>query len=621
MITPRQLFIALLACLCLLPGLGPPLLAADDPVMRNTMGESPSPYLRLHEDDPVRWQAWEDATLQLARESDRLLLVSVGYFSCHWCHVMQRESFRDEDIAARINAGFVPVKVDRELNAALDERLMNFLHATRGFGGWPLNVILTPEGHPLVGTVYLPPEEFDGWLARVHEHWQQDREDLRVVTREAARELAALERAGQTPVQGANAEELLDRMLNAHRGLADKMSGGFGNQSKFPHAAQLRVLLEATRLRDEPWLEEFLAVTLDAMATQGLRDLLGGGFYRYTEDPEWQVPHFEKMLYDNALLAELYLRAAEVLDREDYRAVGLDTVRFMLGRMATGRGDFVSSLSAVDDQDVEGGYYLWSREEVRALVGDEAWPAVERAWGFDTTPILEHGHLPIQARSPARVTDALDMEAGRVSAHLAQARERLLQARASRVLPVDDKVVVGWNGLTLSALAAAAPHDERAARAGAALHARILEAMWRDGGLPRALDAEGVPVGEGELEDYAFIARGLADWAAYTQKSDVWQQAAQVAHAAWDLFHNEDGWRPTRAPVLPGSPRLVHLEDTPLPSTSATMQSVSARILAHTEHDGLRQRAARAERRITRNLVDLPFVHASQILQVHALYQ
>jgi uncharacterized protein len=605
-------------CLLLITAAPGPAVADQTLGMENRMGESPSPYLRLHRDDPVLWQAWEDATLELARESDRLLFVSVGYFSCHWCHVMQRESFKDEAIAARINAGFVPVKVDRELDAALDARLMNFVQVTRGYGGWPLNVILTPEGHPLVGIVYMPPEDFDGFMERVHAHWSSDADNLREITRQAALELARLEQSRQVPIEGANLDEVLDRLINTSRGLADKMSGGFGNQSKFPQAAQLLALLQARTARDEPWLDEFLTATLDAMASQGLRDHLGGGFYRYTEDPGWQVPHFEKMLYDNALLTQVYLRGAEAFGRDDYRQVALDTVRFMLDRMATGRGDFVASLSAVDDQDVEGGYYLWSPEEVRIHVGEDAWTVVEPAWGFDTTPILEHGHLPVQARTVAQLAQLLDMDDARVAALLEHARERLLAARASRVLPVDDKVVVAWNGLTLSALAEAAPHDERIARAGAALHARIMQGMWRDGDLPRALDAAGGPVGEGELEDYAFVARGLADWAAFSGEASVWDQAARVAERGWALFHSESGWRPSRQPVLPGSPRLIHLEDTPLPSTSASLQAVTARILVRTDHEGLRQRAEAAEQRLTRNLVETPFVHATQILYLHA---
>jgi len=592
---------------------------ADTLGMENRMADSPSPYLRLHQDDPVRWQAWEDDTLALARDSDRLLFVSVGYFSCHWCHVMQRESFKNEEIAAQMNAGFVPVKVDRELDAALDGRLMNFIQVTRGFGGWPLNVVLTPEGYPLVGIVYMPPDEFSGFLERVHGHWRAEADNLREVTRQAAMELAALEQSRQAPIEGANVDEVLDRLLNGARDLADMMSGGFGNQSKFPQAAQLMALLEARGLRDEPWLDEFLIVTLDAMASQGLRDHLGGGFYRYTEDPGWQVPHFEKMLYDNALLAQVYLRAADAYNRADYREVALDTLRFTLKGMATGRGDFVASLSAVDDQDVEGGYYLWSREEVRGLIGDEAWAVVEPAWGFDTTPILEHGHLPIQARTAAQVAQRLEMDEARVSELLDQATQALLAARASRVLPVDDKVVVAWNGLLLSALAEAAPHDRQLAGAAAALQRRILAVMWRDNDLPRALDAAGSPVGEGELEDYAFVARGLADWAEFSGRREAWTQAARVADRAWQLFHNENGWRPSRQPVLPGSPRLTHLEDTPLPSTSASLQHTTARILAQTDHEGLKARSEQAQRRLTRNLVETPFVHATQVLYLHGL--
>ena len=273
------------------------------------LADDPSPYLRLHAQDPVHWRRWEASAIEDARSTGKLLFVSIGYFSCHWCHVMQRESFSSERIAKVLNAGFIPVKIDRELEPALDDYLNTFVQATRGYSGWPLNVFLTPDGHPLVGTVYMPPEQFHLLLARITSAWKESRAELEKGAAEAAAYLQSSNReVVAITLDRPHVDRVLAEFVRQARSAADERAGGFGTESKFPSVPQLRALLVAQAATQDPELAAFLELTLGRMAERGLRDHLGGGFFRYATDPEWLKPHFEKMLYDNALLADLYLR-------------------------------------------------------------------------------------------------------------------------------------------------------------------------------------------------------------------------------------------------------------------------------------------------------------------------
>ena len=296
--------------------------------LENQLKHHPVPYLAMHAEDPVHWQQWNAQTLERARRENKPLFVSVGFFSCYWCHVMQRESFRDIEVARILNASFIPVIVDRELDPALDAQLLQFVERFRGSAGWPLNVFITPQGHPILGGVYFPRLEFLAVLTRLAERWKSESGQLSLLAEQAARELPpsptapALTRAAATAA-----------LINQALELADHLSGGFGEQSKFPMSAQLLALLATYEAQHDTRLGEHLQLTLERMAALGLRDHLSGGFFRYTTDPAWHTPHFEKMLYDNALLATVYLRAARIFKRPDFERVARETLDFMLTRM------------------------------------------------------------------------------------------------------------------------------------------------------------------------------------------------------------------------------------------------------------------------------------------------
>ncbi|MDD4882773.1 MAG: DUF255 domain-containing protein, partial [Gallionellaceae bacterium] len=338
--------------------------------LSNQLRGHASPYLALHGGDPVAWQEWNAETLARAQREHKLLFVSVGYFSCHWCHVMQRESYRDPAIATLLNRYFIPVKVDRELNGALDAALIGFAHRMIGVAGWPLNVLVTPEGYPGYVVLYQPPAEFRAMLKRLAAVWQRDGEAFSRAAREAGEAPAGV--PPQAPVTAGALSELEQAFLQAAWREADTLQGGFNRVSKFPMPTHLGVLLALYRRDGDPRLGEFLHLTLDRMASQGLHDHVNGGFFRYTVDPDWATPHFEKMLYDNAQLALLYHRAAEVFGRPDYRAVAHTTLGFLLDALQAPEGGFQTATSALDRQGREGGAYLWSAEALRKqLTGAE----------------------------------------------------------------------------------------------------------------------------------------------------------------------------------------------------------------------------------------------------------
>ena len=355
----------------------------------NVLKNNSSPYLAMHGDDPVHWQEWNSDVVARAKAENKLLFVSIGYFACHWCHVMQKESYQAEDVAKILNDKFISVKVDRELNPALDARLIEFVNRTRGYSGWPLNVFITPEGYPLFGMVYLPHDDFKALIGKLTSYWNEDSAGLLADAKQAASELAPklidLDRTGLTAASEKVGEVLVEHTMQR----ADQFMGGFGEQSKFPVVPRVDALLEQYANNHDEKLGKFLRRTLDSMQKYGLNDSLGGGFFRYTVDPQWRVPHFEKMLYDNALLASLYFRAAEVFGSNKYRATALATTAFMRDTLGTKSGGLVASLSAVDDKNVEGGYYLWNREEVKGLLNKKEWAVAEPAWSLFGTPTLD----------------------------------------------------------------------------------------------------------------------------------------------------------------------------------------------------------------------------------------
>ena len=478
-------------------------------------GES-SPYLLQHKDNPVDWYPWGEEALSRAREEDRPLLVSIGYSACHWCHVMAHESFEDPAIAALMNERFVCVKVDREERPDIDAICMEACQAMTGQGGWPLNAFLTPEGVPFYAGTYFPPESRHGlpsWrmvLDGVAEAWANRREEIRA---QGSRMLEALSATGQLepsmePIRG----EALREALVSLWGSYDRANGGFGRAPKFPAASVIELLLA----RGE---REMSLGTLEAMARGGIYDQIGGGFARYSVDATWTVPHFEKMLYDNALLARAYLHGWQVSGQERFRRVCCETLDWALREMRSPEGGFYSALDA-DSEGVEGKFYVWTIEELRDALGDLADAALDY---FRPAP-FEHG-LILEGRGPE-------------PERLPEIRRRLLEVRSQRVRPgLDDKRLTAWNALMISALADAGAVLERPDYLDAAV--RCAEFLGRD---RRA--ADGVllrtPRVRGFLEDHAFLLEALIGLYEATGDPRWFGEATTLAGVLIERFSDPD---------------------------------------------------------------------------------
>lgn len=589
-------------------------LVIASPVSANQLAGHDSPYLAMHGEDPVAWQDWSADVLAQAKKQHELLFVSIGYFSCHWCHVMQRESYRDPQVANILNAHFISVKVDRELNPALDAYLIDFVQRTRGSAGWPLNVFLTPDGHPLVGLTYLPKDRFLALLNDLQQQWQQAPDYL---TQAAAKAAAAMKGEPAMPdpaLKAGDGKRYEMIMVQQAMQLGDDMDGGFGEQTKFPMVPQLDSLLSAYQRHPIPQLKTFLRLTLDRMATQGMRDHLGGGFYRYTTDQSWQTPHFEKMLYDNALLSMLYLRAAKVFNHPDYEAVARDTLDFMLREMRSPQGALIASFSAVDDAGVEGGYYLWEMETLLGILSRDEYALMELLWGLEGATSFEAGYLPRVQMSLAEAAAKLQIDETLAHKRYHSAREKLLQVRARRKLPVDDKLLAAWNGLALMALVEGSTlaGGEKYRQAAQGVRDYLVNVLWDGSRLLRARGKAG-ELGQAGLEDYAFAAQGLLVWSALTNSDNDFQLAARWVNAAWQRFHGDTGWLLSDQSLLPSGFGVWVLDEGPLPSPASTLLRVSLQVA---ERNGDKMLTARAKKALTAGHVQLQqtaFDHPSQV--------
>jgi len=519
----------------------------------NRLAESSSPYLLQHAENPVDWYPWGDDAFALARDEDRPLLVSVGYSACHWCHVMEHESFSDPGVAALMNDLFVNVKVDREERPDVDALTMDACVTMTGQGGWPTTVFMTPAGRPFYAGTYFPPEPRHGMpafsqvLGAVAEAWRDRRHDLE---EQAARLVSALGGAARLE---AGDQELSPSLLDAaERGLArvyEPAFGGFGTAPKFPPASAIELLLRRGSL-------QALAMargTLDGMAAGGLYDVVGGGFHRYSVDARWLVPHFEKMLYDNALLVSAYLHAWVVTGEERYRAVVEETVEYLLREMLLPDGGFASAQDA-DTDGVEGLTYTWELDEWSELGLDEG-----------LLEPFEHGRWIV--RGTLEPDD----------------REHLLELRAERPQPLlDDKAIASWNGLTLAALAEAGRRLDRADWLAAAerLGEFLLGPLRGEDGRVMRSVRDGRVSGTGFLDDHANVAHGLLELHVATGDPGWLQEAHRVARHAVELFADEErgGFflAPHDAEEL--ATRAKDVDDDPLPSGNSMLASVLIRL-------------------------------------------
>jgi uncharacterized protein YyaL (SSP411 family) len=481
----------------------------------NRLAGETSPYLLQHAHNPVDWYPWGPEALARAQAEDKPIFLSIGYSACHWCHVMERESFEDPAIAALMNEHFVNIKVDREERPDLDQIYMNAVQAMTGHGGWPMSVFLTPDLEPFFGGTYYPPTDARGLtgfprvLLGVHRAWDERRDEIRdsaAAMTEQLRGMATIPK-GSGPLEAA----LLDRAARAILRNFDPVHGGFGRAPKFPHPMDLRVLMRHHARTGDPHALHAVRHTLDKMARGGIYDHLGGGFARYSTDERWLVPHFEKMLYDNALLTSTYLEAFQLTREADFGRVARETMDYVLGRMTGPEGAF-SSTEDADSEGVEGKYYVWSLAEVADVLGAER--AKPFAYVYDVTePGNWEGHNILNLpRTIGQAAKLLGRDEGELRAELDSARAQLLAVRRRRIPPGQDtKVLVSWNGLMIAALAEGGRilRDERYLDAAGRAAGFLLDRMRRDDGRLLHTFREGRARLDAYLDDYADLVDGL----------------------------------------------------------------------------------------------------------------
>ena len=522
----------------------PPGHAYLEILMPNRLANETSPYLLQHAHNPVDWHPWGEEALGRARRDDLPILLSIGYAACHWCHVMEHESFENESTARVMNERFVNIKVDREERPDLDGIYMQAVQAMTGHGGWPMTVFLTPAGMPFYAGTYFPPEDRHGMpsfqrvLVAVSDAYRNRRAEVERTTVQLRELFAAT--AQPTRSTGALAPALLDR---AYRGLAqdfDARHGGFGRAPKFPQAMALDTMLRYWARTRTPFALDVVRQSYRAMARGGIYDHVGGGFARYAVDEAWLVPHFEKMLYDNALLARLGVHLWQATKEEEPRRVARETLDWALREMRSTEGGFYSSLDA-DSEGEEGKFYLWSADELRALLGPDA-PVAAAYWGVSAEGNFEDRNILNVPNDPAVVAKRLGLAPDMLREAIARSRAALYATRANRVWPGrDEKILASWNGLLVRALADAGRAFDDATYRDAARTAGefLFGALVRDGRVLRSYK-DGVARITGYLEDHASLA--LAALALYeTTFEPVWlARARALAESTVERFWDDD---------------------------------------------------------------------------------
>jgi uncharacterized protein len=592
----------------------------------NRLIDTSSPYLQQHAYNPVDWYPWGPEALERARREDKPIFLSIGYSTCHWCHVMAHESFENPAIAAIMNEHFINIKLDREERPDLDETYMSAVQVLTGHGGWPLSIFLAPDLKPFYGGTYFPPEDrgglpgFPRLLLALSQAYQQNREqltNLALKVESHVQRLGTMGGAGEDPSRE-SLEQAAQRLVQDF----DPVNGGLGNAPKFPRSLELNFLFHCYHLSGEAPLLEKLGFTLEKMARGGIYDQLGGGFHRYSVDPAWVVPHFEKMLYDNALLPPLYLAHYQLTGSAWSRRIACETLDFILRDMAAPQGGYYAAWDA-DSEGVEGKYYVWSLEEVDRVVGPEAAPLVITALGVTETGNFEGANIFTRPWSREELAARFQGEPDQVAQTLAEAFAKLRQVRDQRVPPHrDEKIIVSWNGLAVTALALGAQIlGERRYYEAAARTARfLLQDMFRDQTLYRIWTAGqlGVP---GFSEDYALLANALLDLYE-TDFNPFWVSEARRLVALMDekFLDPGDGTyfyvdRDQETPLV----RSKSAYDQVLPSGNSMAARVGLRLYRLTDEGKYQERAQAIIRRLQLQAQENPWGF-SHLWTVQALF-
>ncbi|MCK6557044.1 thioredoxin domain-containing protein [Candidatus Binatia bacterium] len=559
--------------------------------MPNRLVHETSPYLRQHAHNPVDWYPWGEEAFARARAEDKPILLSIGYSACHWCHVMERESFEDEVTARDMNALFVNIKVDREERPDVDHIYMNAVQLLTGHGGWPMTMFLTPDGKPFYGGTYFPPEDRHGMpafrrvLHGVAQAYREKRDEVEDHTGKLLLDLRRVDALvpGAAPPEARLVAAAAEALSRAY----DEVNGGIGQAPKFPNATVLELFLRAHGTTGERRYLDLVTHTLRQMARGGIYDQLGGGFHRYSVDARWLVPHFEKMLYDNAQLVPLYLAAYQLTGEAPFAAVARETLDYLLREMRDPGGGFYATQDA-DSEGEEGRYFVWEAAEVRRLFDEGTAALVERYWDITPSGNFEDRnivHVTLEVEQLARLFKR-DVE--EVRRTLASARATLLAAREQRVKPGrDEKILTAWNALAIGAFARAAEALDDDRYRNAALDAvSFLTATLQQGNRLCCTCKDGVARLNGYLDDYAFFAAALLDVFELTQDPAHLDHAVQLADAMlahfWDadaggfFFTSDDH----EALIVRSKPAF----DSALPSGNSVAARALLRLYHHTGH-------------------------------------
>ena len=582
--------------------------------MPNRLANETSPYLLQHANNPVDWYPWGDEALAKALAADKPILLSVGYSACHWCHVMERESFENPTIAAQMNAEFVSVKVDREERPDIDSIYMTAVQAMTGHGGWPMTVFLMPDGKPFYGGTYFPPEDRGGMpsfprvLEAISEAYRNNRSDIMQNTEhllERMRQMSAVGQQGFEPLT----DEVMRLAMRKAASDFDDRHGGFGLQPKFPQPMTYEFLLRHYLRTEDADALHMVELTLQRMAMAGIYDQIGGGFHRYSTDNFWLVPHFEKMLYDNALLVRLYLHAYQITGNPLYRRIVEETLEYIRREMTSPEGGFYSAQDA-DSEGVEGKFFIWLPQEIEDALGDEAGDIICRYYGVTPHGNFEGRNILRVAMDAANLARDEGLSASEFGELLTQSRDKLLEVRNRRIAPgLDDKILTSWNGLTLAAFAEAAAALGRDDYADIAERSAefLLTNLLHNGRLLRTYK-DGTAKLNGYLEDYAFLIDGLLALHEVNFSREILDAAITLGNDMIELFWDtasgqffDTGHDHEQLVVRPKD-----LTDNAIPCGSSMAVSVLLRLAVITGDGDMERRASEALRSVRQLMMTFP---------------
>ncbi|MFZ5640985.1 MAG: thioredoxin domain-containing protein [Bacillota bacterium] len=577
----------------------------------NRLINEKSPYLLQHAHNPVEWYPWGDEAFKKAKKEDKPVFLSIGYSTCHWCHVMERESFEDEEVATVLNEHFVSIKVDREERPDIDTIYMSVCQAMTGHGGWPLTVVMTPDKKPFFAGTYFPKNNARGMpglisiLQRIAHLWQNNKDEL---IASGDKIIEAVETSYFAHNKGEANREVLDRAFDYYEQNFDSRYGGFGRAPKFPTPHNLSFLLRYWKMTGDAAALEMVEKTLDAMYRGGIYDHIGFGFTRYSTDRQWLVPHFEKMLYDNALLAIAYLETYQATGKEQYARVAREIFTYVLRDMTSPEGAFYSAEDA-DSEGEEGKFYVWTPEEVKEVLGSEEGERFCRA--FDITP---RGNF--EGKSIPNL-----IETGLVTG-FGEAGEKLFRHREKRVHPFkDDKILTAWNGLMITAMAFGARvlQDDRYAAAAEKAAQFIMGRLRREDGRLLARYRDGEAAYPAYVDDYAFLIWGLIELSQATFKPDFLKQALELNSDMlkffWDEEHGGLYQYGSDAETLISRPKEIY--DGAMPSGNSVAAVNLLRLARLTGDTGLEETAVKQLRAFGGTVSETPPGHAHFLMAVY----